>query len=151
LRINSDFSRKAQHHFCSKSGAGLCPHLCGKITAGSRFCCQKFFAFLRLEFLDKALDSLSSGERKGKSPNSPCPSDKEIRSMKSEFRNNDQNSNVQNALPHLYPPPPPNFVQEGCYLKFLSFLLCKRYKYIRDTLDKIRGRGRSKEGVGYSF
>jgi len=23
-----------------------------------------------------------------------------------EIRNNDQNSNVQNTLPHLYPPPP---------------------------------------------
>jgi len=25
---------------------------------------------------------------------------------KFEIRNNDQNSNVQNSLPHLYPPPP---------------------------------------------
>jgi len=37
LRINSDFSRKAPSTtlgYIAQSGAGFCPHLCGKITAG---------------------------------------------------------------------------------------------------------------------
>jgi len=100
LEINPDFSRKVVqvNYF-----ALICV---AKLRLGQGFVAPPKFSPCENLGGDKALDSLSSGERKGKSPNLPCPSDKEIRSTKYEFRNNDQNSNVQMATPSLLLPLP---------------------------------------------